>query len=138
VIGMNIKETFYSIKHTDINEEYIASAKIQKSNLSNSDKKFLLSIIGRFKEQDLDRTLKAIKMYAIWESNEAISESRKKGVFRYKAYGFRKNQALYLLKDLTRNGSAFAFSEQTYKYLIIKDSPLVTRYFNFIIEIVNT
>lgn len=119
---MNIKEEFDIIKHTDMTEEYIISVKTQKSELSNSDKKFLLSIIGKFKEQDIEKTLKAIKMYAIWEPNEAIIESRKKGVFRYKAYGFKKNKALYLLDSLINDRDNYLFSEQTNIYLIDKKS----------------
>lgn len=119
---MNIREAFYCIKHIDITKEYIALIRIQKSDFSNSDRKFLLSIIGKFKEQDIEKTLRAIKMYSIWEPDEAIMESRKKGVFRYKAYGFGKNQTLFLLKDLIGNRTIFEFSESTYKYLIDKEN----------------
>lgn len=117
---MNIKEEFHKIKHTDIDKKYILFAKTQKKILSNSDKKFLISIIGKFKTQDIEITLKAIKMYAIWEPNEAVRESRKKGVFRYRAYGFKKNKALNLLDNLINNTEVFLFSEETYGYLIDK------------------
>ncbi|MFA9398747.1 MAG: hypothetical protein ACERKV_10850 [Clostridiaceae bacterium] len=117
---MNIKEEFYKIDHTHITQEYIESIKIEKNGLSNSDKKFLLSIIGKFKEQEIEKTLRAIKMYAIWEPDEAILESRKKGVFRYKAYDFKRNKALYLIKNLINNKNIYLFSTETIGYLMDK------------------
>lgn len=119
-LKVNIKEEFNKLQHTDMTEEYIMYVKTQKNNISNSDKRFLLSIIGKFKERDIDEILKAIKMYAIWEPNEAIIQSRKKGVFRYKAYGFKKNKALYLLDSLIQDRDKYLFSEQIYRYLIDK------------------
>lgn len=116
---MNIKEEFYRINNNDINKEYIESIKKRKNNLSNTDKRFLLSIIGKFKQQEIEKTLKAIRLYAIWNPDEAIMESRKKGVFRYKAYGFKKNKALYLLKNLLTD-EFYKYSIETINYLTNK------------------
>ena len=96
---MNIKEEFKNIKQSDITEKYISSIKTEKSNLSNSDKKFLLSIIGKFKEQDIEKILKAIKFYAIWEPDEAIVETRKKECFAIKLTVLEKTMHYILNYD---------------------------------------
>jgi hypothetical protein len=88
--------------------------------LSNHDKKFLLSKISKFKDQDINITLKAIKIYAIWEPDNAINTARKKGAFRYKACGLKNNNALFLLDELLKNSVLFNFSIETNDYLILK------------------
>lgn len=112
---MNINEVFKLIEHTDITKVYIS--KINKPTLSNNEKKFLIRIIERFKSNDINDTLKAIKLYAIWEPDNSIKISRKKGVFRYKAYKLEDNSALYLLDEIIKSKNIFDFSELTIKYL---------------------
>ena len=46
--------------------------------------------------------LKYIILFSFWQADEAIDIARKKGVFRYKAWGFQKNEALYLLENINK------------------------------------
>jgi hypothetical protein len=117
---MSIKELFDLSCQSQIDSEFVTCAKEERKELSNQDKKALLAIISKFKIQDIDITLRAIKIYAIWEPDNAITAARKKGVFRYKAYGFKTNIALYLLKELLNVSALFEFSIETTNYLLMK------------------
>lgn len=114
---MNIQEIYKQIMHNDITNNYINKIKINKKSLSNGEKKYLAKIIGHFKTNNIDDTLKAIKLYAIWEADSCIELSRKKGVFRYKAYKLENNNALYLLNELIKCKDIFNFSDSTLNYL---------------------
>ncbi|MFR3567663.1 MAG: hypothetical protein ACLTUR_06655 [Paraclostridium sordellii] len=114
---MNIKDEFYKIDNKYMDESYVKSMRDKKKKLSNSDKRFLLAIIAKFKSQEVDKTLKAIRMYAIWNPDEAIKESRKKGVFRYKAYRFEENKVLFLIDNLLKECKTYLFSMDTIDYL---------------------
>lgn len=114
---MNIKNEFYKVDNENIDENYIKLMREKKESLSNGDKKFLLSIIAKFKVQEINETLKAIKMYAIWNPDEAVKEARKKGAFRYKAYRFEENKALFLIDNLLKEDKLYLFSIETIDYL---------------------
>lgn len=114
---MNIKQIFKEIEHSNITKDYIDNIKKNKICLSNEEKKYLVKILEKFKSNEIDTTLKAIKLYAIWEPDTIIVISRKKGVFRYKAYELGANRALYLLEELIKCKNIFNFSEITLQYL---------------------
>lgn len=116
-IIIDIKEVYKQIEHDDITTDYVKEIKMNKKSLSNQEKKILVKIIEKFKTNDIKDTLKAIKFYAIWEPNECIDISRKKGVFRYKAYKLENNNSLYLLDEIIKYNNIFKFSGITLKYL---------------------
>jgi len=119
---MAIKEILELSVDTEIEDKFIIKAKDIQQELSNQDKRKLLSLISKFKEQDIKETIKYIKILAIWEPDNAILVARKKGVFRYKANNFEMNSVLYALNELLRNSDLFGFSLETKKYLKSKIS----------------
>ncbi|MCL2841369.1 MAG: hypothetical protein FWE05_11425, partial [Defluviitaleaceae bacterium] len=100
-----------------IDTPYIVSLRSKKAHLSNSDKKRLLKKLIHFREMNANEIINIIKIYAIWEPDEAIYEARKKGVFRYRAHGFHGNVVLNVLNELILCQSMFNFSEETYSFL---------------------
>lgn len=116
-IIVNIKQIYKETKHTEITNDFVDKIKIDKKNISSEERKFLQKVIEKFKSNNIEDTLKAIKFYSIWEPDECIAILRKKGVFRYKAYRLEDNNVLYLLNELIKCKKIFKFSEITLKYM---------------------
>lgn len=85
-------------------------------NLTNSDRKELKRRISKYTEFGYLITLNTIKAFAIWDSDEAILEARKKGVFRYKVWK-ESNYARDIISDLIENAHLFNFSVQSLSFL---------------------
>jgi len=108
------------MEYWDFDAAFLSKIRLEKSMLSTQDKKFLLREISKSKEKKITNTLKAIKLYAVWEPQEAILEARKKGVFRYRAYGFERNTALLIIEDLLLNCELLSISGEEMEYLVTK------------------
>ena len=107
-----------SISINDIlSEPFISQERLEKKSLSKRDISSLSNKIAHFKDYPVEHTLKCILYLAIWEPDLAIEISRKKGVFRYKAWPLDTNHALYILTALKSNHDMFGFSKQTMDYL---------------------
>ena len=107
-----------SISIKDIlSETFISQERLEKKSLSKRDITSLSNKIAHFKDYPVDSTIKSILYLAIWEPDLAIEISRKKGVFRYKAWALDKNYALDILTTLKGNHDRFGFSKQTIDYL---------------------
>lgn len=121
---MNIKDTLQQIDEMTINEllhnQFIESLKYQKSALSNSDKRFLSNEISNFRKLGADKTLKRILLYSIWCPDEAVEVSRKKGVFRYKAWELKKNHAEFILQTLKEQSQILNYSQETCQFINTK------------------
>lgn len=101
-----------------LNEEMYSALKTQKNELSNSDKKNILKVLTNSKSETKENVLKAIICFAIWEPDEAISQARRKGIFRYKVFGNKgKTKSRYFLEYLISKKEVLGFSEKTNKYL---------------------
>ena len=115
---MTIEDLMAKIDLSQFNKEMYIELKNQKNGLSNRDKKHILKIFTNSKLETKENILKAIICYAIWKPDEAISQARKKGIFRYKVFGNKgKTKARYYLEYLLSNKEIFGFSETTSKYL---------------------
>ena len=102
---------------SQFNKEMYIELKNQKNGLSNRDKKHISKIFTNSKLETKENILKAIICYAIWKPDEAISQARKKGIFRYKVFGNKgKTKARHYLEYLLSNKEIFGFSETTNKY----------------------
>jgi hypothetical protein len=88
-----------------------------KESLSNPDKKYLIGKLAKYHDSSKNDILKIIVAYSIWEPDEAITEARKKGVFRYKAWGFSDNCAEYLLLNLKNISIYMGFSELAQNFI---------------------
>ena len=121
---MNIKNIVNSIEELSIEDitkdDFIKNTLYQKGELSKSDVKYLSNKIGKFREVSSDTILKYIILFSFWQADEAIDIARKKGVFRYKAWGFQKNEALYLLENINKYIDKFAYSDKTKKFITSK------------------
>ena len=118
-----VKDLFTNIKkHTLIDFNYISSVKSTKPNLSNADRKILLKTLCHYKTVSVDEIIKAIKIYAIWNPDEAILEARKKGIFRYKAHGFSENVALRIIDELLVCRAIFNWNDESILFLETKKS----------------
>lgn len=107
-----------SISIKDIlSETFISQERLEKKSLSKRDITSLSNKIAHFKDYPVDSTIKSILYLAIWEPDLAVEISRKKGVFRYKAWALDKNHALNILTTLKDNHGRFGFSEKTIDYL---------------------
>lgn len=100
-----------------LDSEEIQKLKSIKRTLSKQEKRLLTSEMAKFKYQNENITKNAIILLAIWNQNEAIDIARKKGVFRYKAYGFKKNIAAYLLNELYAKKDILYFNKETLEYI---------------------
>ncbi len=115
---MTIKDLMAQIDLSQFNKKMCIELKNQKNGLSNRDKKHISKIFTNSKLETKENILKAIICYAIWKPDEAISQARKKGIFRYKVFGNKgKTKARYYLEYLLSNKEIFGFSETTSKYL---------------------
>lgn len=115
---MKIERLMDQIDLSLFNEKMYNELKIQKSKLSNRDKKYILKVLANSKWETKETVLKAIICFAIWEPNEAISQARRKGILRYKVFGDKgKNKARYYLEYLISKKEVLGFSEKNNKYL---------------------
>lgn len=107
-----------SININDIlSESFITHEQLEKQSLSKRDLTSLSNKIAHFKDSPVDITIKCILYLAIWEPDLAIDISRKKGVFRYKAWPLDENYALYALTTLKSSHDRLGFSQKTMDYL---------------------
>ena len=113
---MNIKELFEIVNIETLDNKVIGKIKNDKGILSKGDKKFLVKIMSSFKNQDINKTLKAIILYAIWFPDDSIEQARKKGIFRYGAYGFQENKVKYIIKTLSSLYNTLKFSDKTLEF----------------------
>lgn len=100
-----------------LNDQIIKSLKQKKQGLSKSDKRVLLKKLSEFREYDVHFIFCVILTYSIWCPDEAIVEARKKGVFRYKAWGFKTNCAESLLIKIKELYTLISYSENTKQFL---------------------
>lgn len=121
---MNIKVIMNQIENLTIEDitkdDFIKNTLYQKGELSKSDVRYLSNKIGKFREVSSDTILKYIILFSFWQADEAIDIARKKGVFRYKAWGFQKNEALCLLENINKYIDKFAYSTKTKKFITSK------------------
>lgn len=113
---MKIKEVVQYLNNVPtekINKINIDFIRQEKTELSNSDKRFLLKELKKFKDYSADYIFCIILIYSIWQPDEAISEARKKGIFRYNALGMKKNNVEFLLKRLEEFSSVIPYSVNT-------------------------
>lgn len=115
---LNAEDLMAQIDLNLFNEKMYNTLKTEKNVLSNRDKKHLLKVLTKYKSVTKEEVLKAIICFAIWEPNEAISQARRKGIFRYKIFGNKgKTKAKYFLGYLISKKEVLDFSEKTNKYL---------------------
>ncbi len=116
---MKIEEQLKLIKASidKISLSLITDIKTISPNLSMSSKRRLLSRMKRYRSNKIEETFSAIFLYAIYEPDNAITEARLKGVFRYKGYGFESNRALHLLELIKENADFLSFSESTMNFI---------------------
>ncbi|MER2124235.1 MAG: hypothetical protein ABS936_09265 [Exiguobacterium indicum] len=118
---MKIKEVIEYLEKLTLKEldtEHISFVKNRKSILSMSDKRFLLTELSKFKKYDIDYIFSVILAYSVWCPDEAITEARKKGVFRYSTRRRNKNNNVeLLLKNLKEVSSLFSYSSNTQLFL---------------------
>lgn len=121
---MNIKNIVSAIEELSIEDitkdDFIKNILYQKGELSKSDVRYLSKKIGKFRGISSATLLKYIILFSFWQADEAIDIARKKGVFRYKAWGFQKNEALYLLENINKYKDKFAYSAKTKKFITSK------------------
>ena len=121
---MNIKNIVRAIEELSIEDitkdDFIKNILYQKGELSKSDVRYLSNKIGKFREISSATLLKYIILFSFWQADEAIDIARKKGVFRYKAWGFQKNEALYLLENINKYIDKFEYSAKTKKFITSK------------------
>lgn len=121
---MNIKNIVSAIEELSIEDitkdDFIKNILYQKGELSKSDVRYLSKKIGKFREISSATLLKYIILFSFWQADEAIDIARKKGVFRYKAWGFQKNEALCLLENINKYIDKFAYSTKTKKFITSK------------------
>ena len=118
---MNIKDVLINIDSLPLeqftNKQYISNIKIQKNDLSTSDIRLLSKEIGDFRNSSPEHILKCILLFSFWQPDKAIEVSRKKGVFRYKAWGVKNNVALYLLQNIKKYSSVIEYSDKTLNFI---------------------
>lgn len=118
---MIIKEVLRYINDLPIeqlfDDQTIKSIRQKKQDLSQSDKRFLLKKLSEFRNFDVHIIFRTILAYSIWCPDEAIVEARKKGVFRYKAWGFKTNCAEFLLKKIKELYTLISYSDDTKQFI---------------------
>lgn len=102
------------------NADFISIIKSDKAILSSSDRRLLSKHISDFRRLGSEITLKRILIYSIWCPDEAIEVSRKKGVFRYKAWGLGKNHAEFILQSLKSQCQIMRYSQETCHFIDTK------------------
>ncbi len=115
---MSLKSIFERIEDLTI-EEILSDSfalEIKNEEISNSVIRLYSKKISEFRNLSVTTVLKYIMVFAISEPDMAIDIARKKGVFRYKSWGFEDNKALFLLKKL-KECKKLLFSEATLKYI---------------------
>lgn len=117
---MKVKDIFKVTDLKSFDLDFIKRLRITKPNLTSDDKRFLLKKISKFKTSYLEETIKSIAFLAIWEADESIEVSRRKGVFRYRSYGFDENKALIIIDYFLSNKLIYNFSDYTINYLFKK------------------
>lgn len=118
---IKIETLLERIKIKKINSLNVIHIKnIYGSELSVENKKILLKYLGNFKKQSIELTTKAIILFSIWHPDEAIYEARKKGVFRYKAYGFKSNSALDIIETLLDLRNLLNFNQSSLEFITNK------------------
>lgn len=121
---MTIKNVLQQIDTMSIDQitdpEFIQGIKSKKNTLSNSDKRLLSKEISDFRKLDSQMILKRILVYSLWCPDEAIEVSRKKGVFRYKAWGLKQNFAESILKAIKSHNQLTQYSPDTYQFIETK------------------
>lgn len=100
-----------------LNDQIIKSIKQKKQNLSKSDKRFLLKKLSEFRNFDVHFIFCVILTYSIWCPDEALVEARKKGIFRYKAWGFKTNCAESLLIKIKGLYKLIPYSDDTKRFI---------------------
>ncbi|PWW32918.1 MULTISPECIES: hypothetical protein [Paenibacillus] len=103
-----------------LTDQTIKKLKQKKQDLSQSDKRFLLKKLSEFRKYDVHSIFHVIVAYSIWCPDEAIEEARKKGVFRYKAWGFKSNCAESFLRQVQDMYTIITFSDKTKKFIASK------------------
>ena len=103
-------------------EEYIAKVKGNKPTISSSDKKLFSKIISDYRKHGAECILRYIIIFSFWEPDEAVAIARKKGVFRYKTWGFKSNEALFLIDKLLKYSDELKYSDKTKSFLNTKQS----------------
>ncbi|MDL4842463.1 nuclease-related domain-containing protein [Aquibacillus rhizosphaerae] len=118
---MNIKEVLSYLNDLPFeqlfNDQIIKSIKQKKQDLSKRDKRFLLKKLSEFRKFDVHFIFCVILTYSIWYPDEAVIEARKKGVFRYKAWGFKINCAELLLKKIKEVYTLISYSDNTKQFI---------------------
>ncbi|MBA2941040.1 hypothetical protein HZF08_22410 [Paenibacillus sp. CGMCC 1.16610] len=121
---MNIKEILDFMNTVTLNQlltdQTIIELKQKKQDLSQSDKRFLLKKLSEFRKYDVHSIFHVILAYSIWCPDEAIEEARKKGVFRYKAWGFKSNCAEFLLRQVQNTYSLITYLDKTKQFIASK------------------
>ncbi|OMC70325.1 hypothetical protein BK125_26900 [Paenibacillus odorifer] len=100
-----------------LNDQTIIELKQKKQNLSQSDKRILLKILSEFRKYDVQFIFNVILTYSMWSPDEAVAEARKKGVFRYKAWGFKSNCAEFLLRQIQNTYTVITYSDKTKQFV---------------------
>ena len=115
---MSIKNILNSIDELTMEEILTESfvSGMNKEMVSKSDIKLFSNKISKFRECSVNAVLKYITVFAICEPDLAIDIARKKGVFRYKAWGMEDNKVLFLLKTLNEC-KILTFSKETQEYI---------------------
>ena len=88
----------------------------QHPTLTKKDKNKLLLHISKYNDNGYWITLNSIKVYSIWEPDNAIFEARKKGIFRYKIW-HEKNFAKIIIESLIDSQKLFNYSDYTLSFL---------------------
>lgn len=119
---MKTSEIMQDINIEQFCESKYVKVKSLKTSLSNKDKKDLTKVLADAKKIPKEKVLQAVICYCIWEPDEAVEKARRKGIFRYKVFGIKKeNHAKFYLSFLVKHIQMFGFSDSTIKYLIQKN-----------------
>ena len=81
--------------------------------------------ISKYKNSFPNEILKYIFVYALKEPDNAIEIARKKGVFRYNAWGLDKNNALYILNQLKNKRELLNFSSDRLRKFYVTNSIVI-------------
>lgn len=100
-----------------LTNQNIDSFRVQKSFFSKRDERYLLKRLSEFRNQDVHFTFCVILVYSIWKPDEAIIQARKKGVFRYKAWGFKVNYAELLLNQIKKSYTVIHYRSNTKQFI---------------------
>ena len=121
---MSIKQILSSIESLSIEEIVNADFKIQACSqnvfLSNTDIKTISKKLANFKTSDPSYILKCILVFAFWDPDLAIETARKKGIFRYKAWGLKTNHALNMLTGIKNLKPSLIFRQLIKDISILK------------------